>query len=73
MLHLNQEMKDKKIILEQFDVNTGKWEKVERTMEEFENMKVAEELDFDMLDAEYQIIQRTIELELGIKNSKSTD
>ena len=66
-------MKDKKIILEQFDVNTGKWEKVERTMEEFENMKVAEELDFDMLDAEYQIIQRTIELELGIKNSKSTD
>ena len=66
-------MKDKKIILEQFDANTGKWEKVERTMEEFESMRVAEELDFDMLDAEYQIIQRTIELELGIKRSKSTD
>lgn len=66
-------MKKKKIILEQFDANTGKWEKVERTMEEFESMRVAEELDFDMLDAEYQIIQRTIELELGIKRSKSTD
>lgn len=66
-------MKNKKIILEQFDANTGKWEKVERTMEEFESMRVAEELDFDMLDAEYQIIQRTIELELGIKRSKSTD
>lgn len=66
-------MKNKKIILEQFDANTGKWEKVERTMEEFESMRVAEELDFDMLDAEYQIIQRTIELELSIKRSKSTD
>lgn len=66
-------MKKKKIILEQFDANTGKWEKVERTMEEFESMRVAEELDFDMLDAEYQIIQRTIELELGINRSKSTD
>ena len=66
-------MKNKKITLEQFDANTGKWEKVERTMEEFESMRVAEELDFDMLDAEYQIIQRTIELELGIKRSKSTD
>lgn len=66
-------MKDKKIILEQFNAITGKWEKIERTLEEFESMRVAEELDFDMLDAEYKIIQRTIELELGIIDKKSTD
>jgi len=66
-------MKDKKIVLEQFNAITGKWEKIERTVEEFESMRVAEELDFDMLDAEYKIIQRTIELELGIIDKKSTD
>lgn len=66
-------MKDKKIVLEQFNAITGKWEKIERTLEEFESMRVAEELDFDMLDAEYKIIQRTIELELGIIDKKSTD
>lgn len=66
-------MKDKKIILEQFDAITGKWEKVERTQSEFDAMRHAEEVDFEMLDAEYEIIQRSIELELGIKDDKSTD
>tara|TARA_R100001463_G_scaffold6788_4_gene22031 strand:+ start:1144 stop:1344 length:201 start_codon:yes stop_codon:yes gene_type:complete len=64
--------RDKKIILEQFDLITGRWEKVERTIEEIENMNKVDELDLDMLDAEYEIIQRSIELELGI-NDKSTD
>jgi hypothetical protein len=66
-------MKDKKIILEQFDAITGKWEKVERTQSEFDAMRYAEEVDFEMLDAEYEIIQRSIELELGIKDDESTD
>ena len=66
-------MKNKKQILEQFDLITGKWEEVERTQEEIDQMRIVEDVDFDLLDAEYEIIQRSIELELGIKNDKSTD
>jgi len=66
-------MKNKKEILEQFDLITGKWEKVERTQEEIDQMRMVEDVDFDLLDAEYEIIQRSIELELGIKSNKSTD
>lgn len=66
-------IKDKKIILEQFDLITGKWEQVEKTEEEIEAMKEVEEIDFDVLDAEYEIIQRSIELELGMEKDKSTD
>ena len=65
-------MKKKKI--EVFDMATGTWRKELRTQEEIDKMKKLDESEYDVLCAEFEIIQRSIEIDLGLFDSnKSTD
>tara|TARA_R110002020_G_scaffold205054_2_gene409530 strand:- start:282 stop:479 length:198 start_codon:yes stop_codon:yes gene_type:complete len=65
-------MKKKK--MEVFDPLTGKWTKVEMTDDEIESFQALHEDDVDVLEAEYQIIQRSIAMHVGTKqDTESTD
>jgi len=65
---------EKKQLMEIFDPDTGEWVAMEMTEEEVENFQAMHEDDIDVLDAEYQIIQRSIAMHVGRKiDSKSTD
>lgn len=65
-------MKKKK--MEVFDPLTGKWTKVEMTDDEIESFQALHEGDVDVLEAEYQIIQRSIAMYVGKKqDTESTD
>jgi len=65
-------MKKKK--MEVFDPLTGKWTKVEMTEDEIESFQALHEDDVDVLEAEYQIIQRSIAMHVGTKQDiESTD
>lgn len=66
------DMKKKK--MEVFDPLTGKWTKVEMTDDEIESFQALHEDDVDVLEAEYQIIQRSIAMHVGTKqDTESTD
>ena len=53
---------------------TGTWRKELRTQEEIDKMKKLDESEYDVLCAEFEIIQRSIEIDLGLFDSnKSTD
>jgi hypothetical protein len=66
------DMKKKK--MEVFDPLTGKWTKVEMTEDEIESFQALHEDDVDVLEAEYQIIQRSIAMHVGTKqDTESTD
>jgi len=65
---------DKKRKMEVYDPITGKWVAMELTEEEVESFQAMHEDDIDVLDAEYEIIQRSIAMHVGKKiDSKSTD
>lgn len=60
--------------MEVFDPLTGKWTKVEMTEDEIESFQALHEDDVDVLEAEYQIIQRSIAMHVGTKqDTESTD
>ena len=60
--------------MEVYDPITGKWVAMELTEEEVESFQAMHEDDIDVLDAEYEIIQRSIAMHVGKKiDSKSTD
>ena len=60
--------------MEVFDPLTGKWTKVEMTDDEIESFQALHEDDVDVLEAEYQIIQRSIAMHVGTKqDTESTD
>jgi hypothetical protein len=66
------DMKKKK--MEVFDPLTGKWTLMEMTDDEIDNFQAMNDDDVDILDAEYQIIQRSIAMHIGEKqDTESTD
>jgi len=65
---------DKKQKMEVFDPVTGKWESIEVTEDELKAFQAVHEDDIDVLEAEYEIIQRSIAMHAGKEiDSKSTD
>ena len=64
----------KKKKIEVFDMITGKWKEELLTQEEINKMKKLDESEYDILRAEFDIIQRSIEMELDMfDNKQSTD
>ena len=63
----------KKYTIEIFDVNSGKWEDKLVTKEELEEMTVLEQENIDELKAEFEIVQKSIAMQLGQSESKSMD
>ena len=60
--------------MEVFDPLTGKWTLMEMTDDEIDNFQAMNDDDVDILDAEYQIIQRSIAMHIGEKqDAESTD
>ena len=60
--------------MEVFDPLTGKWTAVEMTTDEIDGFQALHEDDVDVLEAEYQIIQRSIAMHVGKKqDTESTD
>jgi len=64
----------KKKKMEIFDPLTGNWTTVEMTDDEIENFQAMDDDDVDVLDAEYEIIQRSIAMHIGgTQDIESTD
>lgn len=65
---------DKKYKLEVFDINTGKWEDKMITIEELKEMVEAEDHMLEKIQAEFEITQKSIAMQMGKKeNPKSKD
>mgnify|MGYP003649662667 CR=1 FL=1 len=60
---------------EVFNVKTGKWERKVMTKEQFDDFSSKMNSSVDELEAEYQIVNRIVEQQLGIssKSKKSMD
>jgi len=65
---------DKKYKLEVFDINTGKWEDKMITIEELKEMVEAEDHMLEKIQAEFEITQKSIAMQMGKEeNPKSKD
>jgi len=64
----------KKYKMEVFDVATGKWEDKYMTIEELQNLTEAEDTMLDRIQAEYEITQKSIAMQMNnLKDPKSKD
>tara|TARA_R100000664_G_scaffold25432_1_gene35409 strand:+ start:998 stop:1198 length:201 start_codon:yes stop_codon:yes gene_type:complete len=64
----------KKKKIEVFNITTGKWELEEKTEQEIREMQKMEDNHFDILNAEFKIVQKSIEMQLGMYDkAKSKD
>lgn len=64
----------KKYKMEVFNANTGKWEDKLMTEEELGTMREVEFENFEELKAEFEIIQKSIAMQMGDKiDPKSKD
>lgn len=67
-------LEDKKIVMEYYDLEKEEWVETEMTQEEILASQFIHEEDAELLNAEYKIIQRVIEMQTGKHdNPKSTD
>ena len=65
---------DKKYKLEVFNINTGKWEDRTVTVEELKEMVKAEDHMLEKIQAEFEITQKSIAMQMGMKEDlKSKD
>ena len=65
---------DKKYKLEVFNMSTGKWEDKTVTVEELKEMVEAEDHMLEKIQAEFEITQKSIAMQLGMKEDpKSKD
>lgn len=62
-------------IIEVFNASTGKWEPETVTQEEYEEMKTLSvpQKDADVLKAEFEIVQKSLALQLGKQVDRSMD
>jgi len=62
-------------IIEVFNATTGKWESETVTQEEYEEMKTLSvpQKNSDVLQAEFEIVQRSLAMQLGKQVDKSMD
>tara|TARA_R100000655_G_scaffold104922_1_gene152649 strand:- start:13256 stop:13453 length:198 start_codon:yes stop_codon:yes gene_type:complete len=64
----------KKRLMEVFNTNTGKWEDKLMSQQEVDEMKEVEFENFEELKAEFEIIQKSIAMQMGEKTDlKSKD
>jgi len=60
--------------MEVFNLATGKWEDKYMTIEELEELTEAEDTMLDKIQAEYEITQKSIAMQMdNFKDSKSKD
>ncbi len=65
---------DKKYKLEVFNMNTGKWEDKMVTIAELKELVEAEDHQLEKIQAEFEITQKSIAMQLGMKEDpKSKD
>ena len=62
-------------IIEVFNASTGKWEPETVTQKEYEEMKTLSipHKDADVLKAEFEIVQKSLALQLGKQADRSMD
>ena len=62
-------------IIEVFNASTGKWESETVTQEEYEEMKTLSvpQKNSDVLQAEFEIVKKSLAMQLGKQVDKSMD